>query len=99
MKRRVVVTGMGTVSPVGHNVPDSWEAIVAGRSGIAPISRFDASEYRSQIAAEIKNWDPKEHFHPREVRRMDPFVQYAIVATREALADAKLEPHDSCRER
>ena len=86
--RRVVVTGLGTISPLGHDVPTTWAGIVAGRSGVAPITKFDTTGYRTTIAAEVKDFDAKQHFPPKDVRRMDPFSQYALVAAREALRDA-----------
>lgn len=89
-RRRVVVTGIGALSPLGPNMADTWANAVAGNTGIGRITRFDPEGFRSQIAAEVKGYDPKDHFPPREVRRMDPFTQYAIVAAREAVADAQL---------
>ncbi len=99
MTKRIVVTGLGTVSPVGNNVPSSWDAILAGRSGIGRITRFDASEYRSRVAAEVKDFDPTAFFPVRAVRRMDRFVQYGLVAVREALIDADLETRNGLSER
>jgi 3-oxoacyl-[acyl-carrier-protein] synthase II len=90
MKRRIVVTGMGTISPLGNDLPITWEAVLAGRGGVGPITRFDTTDFRSTIAAEVKDFDPKAYFPPKEVRRMDTFVQYALVAAREAVADAGL---------
>ena len=90
MKRRIVVTGMGTVSPLGNDLPTTWEGILAGRGGVGPITRFDTTDFRSTIAAEVKDFDPKAYFPPKEVRRMDTFVQYALVAAREAVADSGL---------
>lgn len=94
MTRRVVVTGIGAISPLGLNLADTWENAVAGKTGIGRITRFDPQGFRSQIAAEIKGFDPKAHFPVREVRRMDPFVQYAVVAAREAVADAGVAVED-----
>lgn len=91
MTRRVMVTGMGTVSPLGNNLATTWDAIVAGRSGVGPITRFDTTGYKTTIAAEVKGFDPKEHFAPKDIRRLDPFVQYALVASREAIKDAQLD--------
>ncbi|MHB0858513.1 MAG: beta-ketoacyl-ACP synthase II [Anaerolineae bacterium] len=92
MSRRVVVTGMGAISPLGSNLASSWDAVIAGQSGVGPITRFDATGYKSAIAAEIKGFDAKDHFPPKEARRMDPFVQYALVASRQAMADAGYTP-------
>jgi 3-oxoacyl-[acyl-carrier-protein] synthase II len=90
MTRRVVVTGMGTVTPLGNDLSTTWAGILAGRSGVAPITRFDTTEYRTKIAAEIKNFDPKDYLSPKDARRYDPFVQYAVAAAREAIRDAGL---------
>ena len=99
MTRRVVVTGMGTISPLGNDVATTWDALVAGRSGVGPITRFDASGYKTRIAAEVKGFDPSEHFSSKEVRRLDPFIQYALVAAREAVRDARLVLDDGQAQR
>jgi len=93
MQRRVVVTGIGTLSPVGNDVPDTWRAIIEGHSGITHITYFDAAELdlKTHIAAEIKDFDPRSIFGPKASRRMDRFVQYALVAAAEAIQDATLE--------
>lgn len=88
---RVVVTGMGALSPVGSNVTTTWESLVAGRSGIARISLFDPSDLATQFAGEVKGFDPRAHFDVKEARRLERFVQFAVVAAREAIADAHLE--------
>lgn len=98
-KRRVVVTGLGTVNPLGNNVNDFWEGIKAGRSGVGPITRFDISEYPSKIAGEVKDFDPSQFVDGREARRMDRFTQYALVAAMEAVADAKLDTENMDHER
>ena len=92
MGNRVVVTGMGTVSPVGSDVTTAWASVVAGKSGITLITRFDPERFRSRVGGEVKGFDPKDHFPPRDARRLDPFVQYAVVATREAVQDAAIGP-------
>ncbi len=89
-RRRVVVTGIGAVTPLGNDAPTTWDRMVAGVSGAGPITRFDASDHTVRIAAELKGFDPEEHFPRRELRRLDPFSQYFLVAVREALADAGL---------
>ena len=99
MTRRVVVTGMGTVSPLGNDLATTWDAMVAGRSGVGPITRFDASGYKTRIAAELKGFDPRDHFSAKEVRRLDRFIQYALVAAREAVRDAGLVLDDGQGER
>jgi len=93
MQKRVVVTGMGTLSPVGNDVPDTWSAILEGHSGITHITRFDAAglDLKTRIAAEIKDFDPRAIFGHKACRRMDRFVQYALVAAAEAIQDATLE--------
>ena len=89
--RRVVVTGIGAVTPVGNTAPAMWEALVAGRSGIGPLTTFDASAYASRIAGEVKGFDPTKHFPAKEARRLEKFVQYAVVAAKEAVVDSKLD--------
>ena len=90
-KRRVVVTGLGLVSPVGSNVQDSWQAMLDGRSGIVAISSFDTTAYPSKIAAEVSDFDPSAYISPKETRRMDRFVQFGVVAGAQAIADSGLE--------
>ncbi|HMA35726.1 MAG TPA: beta-ketoacyl synthase N-terminal-like domain-containing protein, partial [Chloroflexia bacterium] len=88
--RRVVVTGIGAVSPVGNSGPATWEALKAGRSGIARLTLFDPSPYEVQIGGEVKNFD-NSSIHPKEARHMDRNVQFAVVASQEALRDARYE--------
>ncbi|WP_420455816.1 beta-ketoacyl-ACP synthase II [Rubrivirga sp.] len=90
--RRVVVTGLGALTPIGHSVPAFWDAMMAGRSGAGPITHFDASDYPTTFACEVTDFDPGETLGRKEARRMDPFAQYAIVAADEALADAGIDP-------
>jgi len=92
---RVVVTGLGAIAPLGDNVPALWEALAEGRSGVGPITHFDASDLATRIAAEVRNFDPKEHFGHKEARRMDRFMQFALVAVEEAIADAGLVINES----
>lgn len=89
-RRRVVVTGLGAVSPIGNTVAATWSSAVAGRSGAGPISLFDTSEHRCRVAAEVKGFDPDDHFEKKESRRLDRCSQMTLVAAREALAHAKL---------
>jgi 3-oxoacyl-[acyl-carrier-protein] synthase II len=98
-RRRVVVTGLGAVSPVGNDVPSSWEAMLAGRSGIAPITRFDASGLGCRIAGEVKNFDLSAYMAPKEARRMDVFIHFGIAASTQAIKDSGIEITDSNRER
>ncbi|MDF3018447.1 MAG: fabF [Thermomicrobiales bacterium] len=97
--KRVVVTGLGAVSPLGIGVPALWEGLVAGRSGVRRVQHFDTENLTVKIAAEVPDFDPKAFMDPKSVRRMDRFAQFAIAGTREALADAKLEISDENRDR
>ena len=91
MRKRIAVTGLGCISPLGNTVADTWKGISAGRSGIGPITKFDARDYKTQIAGEVRQFDPTLVIEPQDVKKMDLFIQFALVATKEALADAKLE--------
>lgn len=99
MRKRVVVTGLGAVSPLGNDVNSTWDGIVNGRSGVAPVTKFDASGYRARIAAEARGFDPSAHFEAKDLRRMDPVVQFALVAAREAVADAGIAFDDELKQR
>ena len=99
MRNRVVVTGLGCVSPVGNNVKDTWEALLAGKSGAAPITAFDASAHKTKFAAEAKGFDPVALFGTRDARKMDRFTQFATAATLEAMAQASLKIDESNRDR
>ena len=87
----IVVTGLGALTPVGNDVTTSWENLKAGHSGIGRISLFDPSNLATQIAGEVKGFDPKQHFDVKEARRLERFVQFTVVAAREAIADAGLK--------
>ena len=89
-RRRVVITGLGAVTPLGVGVDKTWHAVCAGQSGIGSITRFDASGYPCQIAAEVKDFDPADHIEKKEIKKMDTFIQYAMAASREAVDDAGL---------
>lgn len=95
MGRRVVVTGMGAVSPLGLDLPTMWQRLVNGESGVDYITAFDASELDTKIAAEVKGFDPLQYFEPKEARRMDRFTQFAIVASMEAVKQASLKINNS----
>lgn len=98
-RRRVVVTGLGVVCPVGNSATEAWSNILAGKSGISQITRFDASAYSSQIAGEVKNFDVTQYLSPKEARRVDTFIHYGLVAGIEAIADAEIEKHPDYAER
>jgi 3-oxoacyl-[acyl-carrier-protein] synthase II len=95
-RRRVVVTGVGLVTPLGVGTRVTWEGLLAGRSGIGPITRFDASEYNSRIAGEVKGFDPAQYLDKKDIKKTDFFIQYALAAAQFALEDARLTPaeHD-----
>lgn len=99
IRRRVVVTGLGIVSPVGTGVQVAWPAILAAQTGVGPITRFDASTFPSRIAAEVKDFDVTQWLSQKEARRYDKFIHYGLVATMEALKDAALENYTGDKER
>ena len=90
-KRRVVITGLGILSPVGNDLASSWDGIVNGRSGIGPITHFDASAFPTRIAGEVKGFDPAAWIAPKDIKKMDPFVHYGVAASLMAIRDAGLE--------
>jgi len=90
-KRRVVVTGLGIVSPVGNSVPSAWEAILKGQSGIGPIKRFDASPFPTRFAGEVRDFDVGRYMSPKEARRMDEFMHYGLAAGVQAVEDSGIE--------
>ncbi len=89
--KRVVVTGLGAITPLGNDVPSTWENALAGVSGAGPITHFDASLFRTKFACEVKNFNAEEHFDRRKARQLDLYAQYALVAARQAVEDAGLE--------
>ena len=93
--KRVVITGLGAISPLGNDVETTWEAAKAGKSGAAPITHFDASKFKTQFACEVKGFNPDEHFDRRKARQLDLYAQYALVAARQAVADAGLEADEA----
>jgi 3-oxoacyl-[acyl-carrier-protein] synthase II len=99
MSRRVVVTGLGCVSPVGNNVPETWSALLAGKSGAAIITRFDVNRHKTKFAAEVKGFDPVNLLGSRDARKFDRYAQLAIAAAQEALAESNLVIDDSNRDR
>lgn len=88
MRRRVVITGLGSITPVGHNVKETWDNLLKGVSGFDFITHFDASNYSTKFAAEVKNFNSEEHFESKEARKLDLYSQYALVAAREAIKDS-----------
>ncbi|AYB35592.1 beta-ketoacyl-ACP synthase II [Chryseolinea soli] len=90
-QRRVVVTGLGALAPLGSSIPEFWNNLIAGKSGASLITRFDTSKFKTKFACQITGYDPKDHFEKTEIRKMDPFTQYALVSTAEALKDSGLD--------
>lgn len=97
--RRVVITGLGALTPIGNNVPDFWNNMKAGKSGAGPITKFDTSKFKTTFACEVKGYNPADHFDVKEIRKYDPFSQYALVAVREAVADAGINFEELNRDR
>ena len=91
MEKRVVITGMGAITPIGNNVEDFWKGIEEGKCGIDEITLFDTTEYKVKLAAEVKNYNPEDYFERKEAKRMDRFSQFAVIVAREAWKDSKLE--------
>lgn len=89
--RRVVVTGLGAVTPIGNNVDEFWKSITLGKIGFAPITKFDATDYKCKLAAEVKDFNPEEYMDKKAARRMELFCQYAVAAAGEAIQDAGLD--------
>ncbi len=98
-KRRVVVTGLGIISPVGNSIQQAWDALLAGRSGITRITRFDPAPFASHIAGEVKNFDVDQYLNPKEARRMDIFIQYGMAAGIQAIKDSGIEVNEANAER
>ena len=97
-KRRVVITGLGTVNPLGNNVSASWDAAMAGKCGIGPITQFDASEFKCKLAGEVKNFDPETVVDKKEARKMARFTLLALAAAAEAIADSGLDTEAEARQ-
>ncbi len=89
--RRVVVTGLGALTPIGNTAEDYWQGLINGKSGAAPITKFDAEKFRTKFACEVKNFNAEDHFDRKEARKMDPFTQYALVVADEAIKDSALD--------
>ena len=89
--RRVVITGIGAVTPLGLTIDDTWDALLAGRSGIDTITKFDASQLNTRFAGELKGFDAKNYMDRKEARRLDPYIQYALAATEQAVTDSQID--------
>ena len=96
-RRRVVITGMGTVTPIGNDFGTTWEGLLAGRQGVAPITSFDTTGYRSNFAGEVKDFDPTVAMELKEARKADRYAQFAVVAAAEAMAQSGVEVADPLR--
>ncbi|MCK4307480.1 beta-ketoacyl-ACP synthase II [candidate division WOR-3 bacterium] len=99
MERRVFITGLGAITPAGNSVKEFWQSLLSGISGVSNITKFDTSEFSVKIAAEVKNFDPTKYFPPKEARKKDLFVQFALAATDEAIKDAELKIENENSER
>ena len=97
--RRVVITGLGLITPLGNSVPDTWSALLRGQSGMGPITKFDIEKFSVKFAAEIKNFDPLNYAEKKEARKMGPFTQYAIAASDEAVKGSGLKIDESAEVR
>src|SRR5688572_27667969 len=89
--KRVVVTGLGAITPIGNTIPEYWNGLVNGVSGAATITRFDPTKFKTKFACEVKGFDPANHFDRKEGRKLDTFSQYAMVASHEAILDSGLD--------
>ena len=94
-KRRVVVTGLGCISPVGNTVESSWTALIAGQSGIGAITKFDASAFSCKIAGEVKGFNVEDYMSSKEARTMDTFIHYGIAAAMQAVKDSGLSTNEA----
>ena len=91
MKRRVVVTGLGAVTPIGNDVPQFWNGIKEGKCGIDFIDKIDTTDYKAKVAGQVKDFEVKNYLNPKEAKRMEPFVQFAVVAAKEAFEDSGID--------
>src|SRR5262245_22970449 len=89
--RRIVVTGLGVVTSIGHNTPAFWDSLVAGRCGITRVSLFDPKDHACQIGAEVRDWEAAQHMDPKEARRNDRYTHFGFVAAKQAVADSGLD--------
>lgn len=98
-ERRVVITGLGAVTPIGNDIPTYWEGLITGKSGANPITKFDASKFKTRFACEVSDFEITDYMHKREARRMDPFCHYGVVASDEAMKDSGLDVEKVDRDR
>jgi 3-oxoacyl-[acyl-carrier-protein] synthase II len=89
--RRVVVTGLGAITPIGNNIPDFWNNLIEGKSGAGPITHFDTSKFKTKFACEVKGFEFDKYFDRPELRKMDKFTQFAMIAADEAIKDSLLD--------
>ena len=99
MRKRVVITGLGCISPLGNNIPSMWSQLIAGKSGVGPVTTYDVSDFKTKIAAEVKGFDSVMMFGSKESRRMDRFTQFGLAAAKEAVENARLIIDDNNRDR
>ena len=99
MRKRVVITGLGCISPLGNNIPSMWSQLIAGKSGVGPVTTYDVSDFKTKIAAEVKGFDSVMMFGSKESRRMDRFTQFGLAAAQEAVENARLIIDDNNRDR
>ena len=95
MERRVVITGLGAITPIGNNVEEFWKGIKTGKCGIAEITEFDTENFKVKLAGEVKNYNPEEYFDKRSSKRLDKFSQFAIIASKEAMRDSGINPENT----
>ena len=95
MSRRVVITGMGAITPIGNTVDEFWDNVKKGVVGIGPMTQIDTTDYKAKLAAEVKDFDPKEYMDPKSARRMERFAQFAVAAAKQAL-EQSLQYTDDC---
>ena len=95
MERRVVITGLGTITPIGNNVDEFWEGIKNGKCGIDLITHFDTTDFKVKLAAEVKEYNPLEHFEAKQAKRLDRYSQFAIIAAREAVKSSEISKENT----
>src|SRR5271167_1059176 len=99
LERRVVVTGVGLVTPLGVGVEKNWDALMTGRSGIGPITRFDTSEFPAKIAGEVRDFNPEDWIEKKDIKKMDLFIQYAMASAEQAMRQSEFKIDDDTAER